>query len=905
MQSSLRKFTLAILALSSSTFLAAQALQVCEGESLHFDLAHEGQPLIWQYSDDGEQWSRVHVDTEATTVAYPKMSGWYRVGYTDESCGEKVWSPSRQIEVKPYEERLKLSWEELLNAKGVPAQIELRAEGEGIGMLNDWQYTIDGVLHEAHRAQLIIDHPGESFYAELKAQGNGKCFKSGGEFFNFGSQKSDSCDVNGGQISTSDNLSNICLSDGSSTELQFSVSGNSGALGRFGIVRAGTFDVVAFNSTGTFDLAGLPAGNYYAAHVSVDDPILLQNIENLSDLSGCYDLSNQLLLNLVVVDGGELNVVGPSTIEGGTVFFNQSGAIGPNKRFVLKNESGSEVIQVRQTGSFNFDNRPFGTYKVVHVAYGPGINLANVDPQQPEGCISLSNEIFIEHSPPCPGEVSDPDGNTYTTLEWEDQCWMKKNLRSTSFANGDAIELIPDAEAWYSTPAPAYSWYDNDSGNEADFGLLYNGFAVSDPRNVCPEGWHVPTDEEWTDFSNSLGGDEQAAAALKSIDTWMSSGSSGEDSIGFGATGGGMRSSFGHFNFKEIYAGWWTSTQDFGDLLLIRSMHYNKDALETDHGLRRAGHAIRCLKDEAPEVALPSVAGLELLFAATNEASVAANVTADGNDPITERGIIWGQGPELSLEDFEGSESVEGTLGQFEAAIAGLAPGTEYLIRAYATNGLGTGYSDLIQFSTTNGLTDIDGNYYNTLLINGVEWMGENLRVSHYADGAPILNEQDPDEWFNLSENQTGSWVHFNNDPAQDEVFGKLYNWYAVNDSSGLCPTGWRIPELDVWNDLVNYLDPNADGNDNNAGAHLKAVEGFNAPNLGATNSTGFTALAAGNRTRFGAYYGQNSFANFWAAEQSNQNFAWRVRLFFDLENLALTKHHKLNGYSIRCIKDE
>lgn len=90
------------------------------------------------------------------------------------------------------------------------------------------------------------------------------------------------------------------------------------------------------------------------------------------------------------------------------------------------------------------------------------------------------------------------------------------------------------------------------------------------------------------------------------------------------------------------------------------------------------------------------------------------------------------------------------------------------------------------------GVTDIDGNTYNTVIIGTQEWMSENLKTSSFANGETIPNETDYiNTWYNLS---SSAWIHFDNDIEYEEPYGKLYNWYAVNDSRKLCPTGWNIP---------------------------------------------------------------------------------------------------------------
>ena len=157
-----------------------------------------------------------------------------------------------------------------------------------------------------------------------------------------------------------------------------------------------------------------------------------------------------------------------------------------------------------------------------------------------------------------------------------------------------------------------------------------------------------------------------------------------------------------------------------------------------------------------------------------------------------------------------------------------------------------------------NGVTDIDGNQYNSVIIGTQEWQKENLNVSKYSDGTPIPQVTDPTAWANLT---IGAWCYYDNDTANGTTYGKLYNWYAVagiHDSDPstpnkvLAPEGWHVPSDAEWTTLINYLDPNADGGSiqNMAGGMMKEVgiTHWLSPNVAATNSSGFSGLPGGLR---------------------------------------------------------
>ena len=128
-------------------------------------------------------------------------------------------------------------------------------------------------------------------------------------------------------------------------------------------------------------------------------------------------------------------------------------------------------------------------------------------------------------------------------------------------------------------------------------------------------------------------------------------------------------------------------------------------------------------------------------------------------------------------------------------------------------------------------VADIDGNVYRTITIGKQEWMAENLRTTQYRNGTPIVNITDMDEWD--ANESTGAWAYYDNDESMDTVYGKLYNWYAVTDSQGLCPQDWHVPSGDEWNVLTDYL-----GGSETAGCSMKeaGTSHWESPNTCANN---------------------------------------------------------------------
>lgn len=199
-----------------------------------------------------------------------------------------------------------------------------------------------------------------------------------------------------------------------------------------------------------------------------------------------------------------------------------------------------------------------------------------------------------------------------------------------------------------------------------------------------------------------------------------------------------------------------------------------------------------------------------------------------------------------------------------------------------------------------NTVKDIDGNIYNTVTIGTQVWMVENLKVTHYQNGDEIPNIADGIEWINLS---SGAYCFHSNSSNNDEIYGKLYNWYAVNDTRKIAPKGWHVATDDEWTILLDHL-----GGEDIAGGKLKET-GTNhwiTPNTGATNESGFTALPGSVRsyTAEGAFSELGVNCDFWSATEYNVTNAWLRYLRYNNKNVGRSYSDKKTGASVRCVKD-
>jgi uncharacterized protein (TIGR02145 family) len=197
-------------------------------------------------------------------------------------------------------------------------------------------------------------------------------------------------------------------------------------------------------------------------------------------------------------------------------------------------------------------------------------------------------------------------------------------------------------------------------------------------------------------------------------------------------------------------------------------------------------------------------------------------------------------------------------------------------------------------------VTDIDGNEYNTITIGEQIWMKENLKVIHYRNGDPVQNVTDDTLWAKL---MTGAYCNYNKNEKNTAVYGRLYNWQAVNDSRSIAPAGWHVPTNEEIFILAKYL-----GGYEKAGGKLKQADTscWQSPNTGADNSSGFNALPAGARFgNNGSFGGIGAYALFWTSSPNGAEFAWKYSLDFDKIQLVHNYYYKWVGYSIRCIKDK
>ena len=335
--------------------------------------------------------------------------------------------------------------------------------------------------------------------------------------------------------------------------------------------------------------------------------------------------------------------------------------------------------------------------------------------------------------------VSDHEGNAYHTVQIGNQCWTKDNLRTTT-SPSTGTYLIPSASTGSTYTGKQARWYNNDSTTYApmNYGLLYNWNAAVDTfntaygetsvntssnnavsvtfsghrRGICPAGWHLPSDAEWTQLTDYVssqseytcsGNSSYIAKALASTEGWNTSTNScavgnnqgSNNATGFSAVPAGICGG-SSFNGVGGYAYFWSSTQFNSYSAWNRTLYYRNAAVIRNDYYKASGFSVRCLRDV--EATIPTVTTNAVSNIMGSSALCGGNVTDAGGAVVTARGVCWDTLPNPTVDDSFTVDSIG--VGSFTSYLSGLADGTTYYVRAYATNGVGTAYGEQRTFTT-------------------------------------------------------------------------------------------------------------------------------------------------------------------------------------------------------------
>jgi len=196
--------------------------------------------------------------------------------------------------------------------------------------------------------------------------------------------------------------------------------------------------------------------------------------------------------------------------------------------------------------------------------------------------------------------ITDNEGNSYKIKQIGNQIWMVDNLKTTKYQNNNTITNIIPNDDWAIATSSAYCWYENNISNKTEYGALYNWYAVNDSRNICPNGYHVPTDDEFSTLVTYLEGNTIAGGKLKEagFTHWNEPNTGATNSSGFTALPGGVRAGMdGYFENKNTHGNWWTSSLNNPTNAIYRHLYNQYESIGLSDNNLRGGMSVRCIKD--------------------------------------------------------------------------------------------------------------------------------------------------------------------------------------------------------------------------------------------------------------------------------------------------------------------
>ena len=437
-----------------------------------------------------------------------------------------------------------------------------------------------------------------------------------------------------------------------------------------------------------------------------------------------------------------------------------------------------------------------------------------------------------------------------------------------------------------------YDGSGDEVANLATYGRLYNWYAVKDSRGLCPTGYHVSNDEDWNILESHLGGSSLAGHAMKSA----APGWDGTNSSGFTALPGGWRYLHtGSFNYQGGSGYWWSSSPNG---LHAWRRHINSgvpDFFRVDFDDKRFGFSVRCIQDcqDADGDGIcnyEEVVGCQIP-GACNYSALATDAGAclipAGCDTCDQGNLVDND------SDDDGVCDANEVLGCTDSAA------TNY--SATATEEDGSCTYGPVQCGGATSVT-FNGHTYAVVAIGTQCWFAENLRSENYRNGDAIPGNLSDAQWTSTSlgaqtvygEGTSPVYAGSSDEGANLATYGRLYNWYAVNDSRGICPLGFHVPSDGEWTVLENTL-----GGSSVAGTTLKATSPF----WDGTNSSGFSALPGGYRNADGHFINQSNLGDWWTSSSVGQN-AWYRNLLSGNSILDRNYNSPRDGFSIRCVRD-
>jgi uncharacterized protein (TIGR02145 family) len=342
--------------------------------------------------------------------------------------------------------------------------------------------------------------------------------------------------------------------------------------------------------------------------------VFSQTPQKMSHQSIVRDADNNLVKNTTV--GMQISILQGSVT--GTAVYIERHSPTTNTFGIIALEIGTGIIVFGDLASIDWTNGPYFIKTETDLSGGENYSITGTSQLlsvpyalygKTAGSVTITTINAIKETiynelldAGMSGVVKDSDGNAYKTIKIGSQVWMAENLRTTTYNDGTPITKLADSVAWRETNyIGAYCWYDNDSATYAEtYGALYKWYTV-EINNLCPAGWHVPSDVEWTILTDYLGGTDIAGGKLKEtgITHWNSPNTGATNESGFTALPGGYRGNSGGFVYIGRRGYWWSSTEYSIAQVYTRYLDYfSSNIFRNDYFSKPSGSSVRCLRDD-------------------------------------------------------------------------------------------------------------------------------------------------------------------------------------------------------------------------------------------------------------------------------------------------------------------
>jgi uncharacterized protein (TIGR02145 family) len=343
---------------------------------------------------------------------------------------------------------------------------------------------------------------------------------------------------------------------------------------------------------------------------------------------------------------------------------------------------------------------------------------------------------------------------------------------------------------------------------------------------------------------------------------------------------------------NEIFSGWLKNLSE-GSKYYVRSYAINK-----------AGTYYSEVKMFITQTnKLPVVNTPWITFVSHNTVELSGGGIVDNTYDIFSKGICWSTSGSPTINDQK--VDLGSGFGWLGCKIEGLTPGTVYYLRAYATNVLGTAYGGNRVIRTFDGYaTDYEGHVYSTVRLGDQEWMTGNLQTIYFSNGNEIKTTYPPNLNTENEDQPVYQWMSGGYGGFQTQApDGRLYTWYTVTDSRNLCPTGWHVPSIDEWNELLDHL-----GGDSLTTRDFIWANNYHwdsPANISATEGS-FCAQTVGFRDVTGGFHHASDYGTYWwSASEASPSNGYVIHSGYDEHGRVVqTNKNKKSGFTVRCVKD-